>query len=143
MLKIRLQRVGRKNHAAFRVVVSEHARAAKKANIVEALGSYDPHGSIVALKEDRVQYWIGKGAQASETVHNLLVKKGIINGEKKVVFKVNPPKPKEASKEKEAEAAPQAEATPETQTEEAVAEAPATEPAVDETTSDAEQPKAE
>lgn len=95
MLKIRLQRVGRKNHAAFRVVVAEHARAAKKSNFVEILGSYNPHGGVVTLNNERVSYWLGKGAQASDTVHNFLVKKGILNAKKKAAFAVQPPKAKE------------------------------------------------
>jgi len=82
MLMIRLQRVGRKNYAEFRVVVTEKTRQAKSSNYVEIVGHYNPHKNAVTLQSDRIVYWISKGAQASGTVHNLLVSQKIIKGEK-------------------------------------------------------------
>lgn len=86
MLKIRLQRVGRRNHAEFRVVVTEHSRAATSANYIEKIGSYSPHTNTVTVNEERVKHWLERGAQASATVHNLLVTKGLIKGPKKNVL---------------------------------------------------------
>jgi small subunit ribosomal protein S16 len=86
MLKIRLQRVGRRNHAEFRVVVTEHTRAAKSSNYIERLGSYNPHSNLVSLDSANILAWIEKGAQPSGTVHNLLVREGVITAAKKNVL---------------------------------------------------------
>ncbi len=83
MLKIRLQRVGRKNDPSFRVVVTEHSTAAKKpGSFLEILGNYDPRKDVHTINADRVKYWMERGAQASGTVHNLLITAGIISGKK-------------------------------------------------------------
>jgi len=98
MLIIRLQRVGRRNHAEFRVVLTEHTRG-PKANYIEALGHYNPHTDAVQIDGEKVREWISKGAQVSDTVHNLLVSQKIIKGDKKNVL------PKKAPIVKEEEAA--------------------------------------
>jgi len=82
MLMIRLQRVGRKNHAEFRVVVTEKTRAAKSSNYKELVGHYNPHTNEATFNVERIKHWIGAGAQVSDTLHNLLVKEGVIKGEK-------------------------------------------------------------
>lgn len=74
MLKIRLQRVGRKNDPSFRVVVMESHRAAKSGKVKEILGNYEARKKRVALKRGRIDYWISKGAQTSNTVRDLLRK---------------------------------------------------------------------
>lgn len=93
MVAIRLSRVGKKGHASFRFVVSDK-RKDMYGPALEILGWYDPHANPTAInvKGDRVQYWLGKGAQASATVHNLLITAGIIKGEK--VEKAHAKKPK-------------------------------------------------
>lgn len=82
MLILRLQRVGRRNHAEFRVVVTEHARAAKSSSYREIVGHYSPHTNTCTVDTDRVKHWISVGAQISPTVHNLLVTNNVIEGEK-------------------------------------------------------------
>lgn len=52
---------------------------------MDVLGSYDPHMKKVILKEEKIKYWISKGAQTSDTVHNLLVKNGVLTGDKRKV----------------------------------------------------------
>ena len=84
MLTIRLNRVGKKNKAQFKIALQEKTQAPGGRH-VEILGSYDPHSKAAVLKEDRIKFWISKGAQASDTVHNLLVSKGIVEGDKKKV----------------------------------------------------------
>ncbi len=86
MLKIRLQRVGKKGQAHFRVIVIEHTRK-PKGRFLELLGSYDPHKNTINVKKERVEYWLSKGAQLSPTVNNLLVGREIIKGEKVQVWK--------------------------------------------------------
>lgn len=86
MLKIRLQRIGKKGQAYFRVIVTEHTQK-PKGRYLELLGSYDPHKNIITVKKERVEHWMSKGAQLSPTVNNLLVGREIIKGEKIQVWK--------------------------------------------------------
>lgn len=105
MLKIRLQRVGRKNHAEFRVVVTQSTKGPKSANYIEKLGHYNPHTNTVAFVQDRVEHWMKVGAQVSGTVHNLLVTKGIVKGNKiNVLPKKTAPKKEVAATEVKQEA---------------------------------------
>lgn len=91
MLKIRLQRIGRRNNPSYRIVVIESAVAAKKGIPVELLGTYDTIRKKTALKEDRIRHWIAKGAQVSDTMNNILITNGVIQGVKKNVLpKKNP-----------------------------------------------------
>ncbi len=83
MLVIRFQRRGRTNDPAFRVVVTEK-RSKPKSGELEILGSYHPKTKETLLKNERILYWMSKGAKLSPTVHNLLVSKGVLVGVKKV-----------------------------------------------------------
>lgn len=91
MLKIRLQRIGRKNEPAFRLVVTDHKNAAQSGKFLEILGSHTVKNDAVSFKSDRVQHWIKMGAQVSPTAHNMLVKAGIIEGKKKNVLSKKSP----------------------------------------------------
>lgn len=73
MLAIRLTRVGKKKKPFYRVVVIEKRRA-RDSKFVEVVGSYDPlkQPAEIKLKTDRVQYWLGQGAQPSDTVRSFL-----------------------------------------------------------------------
>lgn len=84
MLAIRFARVGKKNRAQFKIMVQNHT-VAPGGRHIEVVGSHDPHLKKTTLKEDRIKYWLEKGAQASDTVHNLLVSKGIISDKKRAV----------------------------------------------------------
>lgn len=95
MLMIRLQRVGKKNQAMFRLVLTEKQNGPKSGRFTELLGSYNPHSNEIKFNTERIQHWIGNGAQASDTVHNLLVKEGIIKGDKKNVLPKKTPIKKE------------------------------------------------
>lgn len=81
MLMLRFQRIGRRNDPAFRIVATEK-RSKPKSGFLEILGSYHPKTKDTQLKNERILYWLSKGAQASETVHNLLVSKGVVQGKK-------------------------------------------------------------
>lgn len=83
---VRLQRIGRRNHPEFRVVVTEHTNGPKSNNFLEIVGSYNPHADTVALKKDRIKHWLSVGAQASDTVRNLLIVQGVIEGKKRNVL---------------------------------------------------------
>ena len=93
MLKIRLSRTGRINQPSYRIIVTEHARAAKTGKIVEQVGIYNPKTKERIVNADRVKYWISVGAQPSDTMHNMLVTLGIIKGKKiNVLPQKSPPK---------------------------------------------------
>ena len=79
---IRYQRIGRTNDPAFRIVVLEKERAAKSGHILEQVGTYNPKSKALNLKEERITYWISKGAQLTDSIHNLLVSKKLIDGKK-------------------------------------------------------------
>ena len=120
MLVIRLTRVGKKKQPSYRVVVQEKARD-PWGRSVEIVGRYNPRSTPkeFVVKEDRIKYWISKGAQPSPTVHNLLVDAKVIEGSKlknTTKDKINTAKAK-AEKEKKEETP-----TEETPTEEAPAE---------------------
>ncbi|MCY4576880.1 MAG: 30S ribosomal protein S16 [Candidatus Kaiserbacteria bacterium] len=80
MLKIRLQRIGRRNNPSYRVVVVESTVAARKGKPVELLGTYDTIRKTTSLNNERIQHWLSVGAQASDTMHNILIKNGVIEG---------------------------------------------------------------
>ena len=79
MLKLRLARHGRNKRPAYRVVVAEHT-SPRDGAFVEIVGHYNPlvDPAEFVVKEDRVQHWLGHGAQPTETVHRLLARKGLI-----------------------------------------------------------------
>lgn len=75
MVVIRLRRAGSKKRPFFRVVVTD-SRAARDSSFVEILGHYNPRSrpAVVNIDKDRVSYWLGKGAQPSDTVRTLLAR---------------------------------------------------------------------
>jgi small subunit ribosomal protein S16 len=111
MLKIRLQRTGRTNNPSYRVVVTEHTNGPKSGRAVESVGSYNPKSKERTLNAERITYWLSKGAQASGTMHNMLVSAGIVKGKKVNVLpkKTVPKKDEPAVEAAPAAAAPVAE----------------------------------
>jgi small subunit ribosomal protein S16 len=73
---IRLARTGAKKKPYYRVVVIEKANA-RDGRFVEIVGHYNPRTNPVevVLKRDRIDYWLSKGAQPSDTVRSLLSRK--------------------------------------------------------------------
>jgi small subunit ribosomal protein S16 len=73
MLRIRLARRGSNKRPQYRVVVSDSTHGRGGA-IVENVGTYEPKSGErkVELKRDRIEYWIGKGASATDTVKSLI-----------------------------------------------------------------------
>ena len=80
MVKIRLSRTGRKHYHTFRIVACD-SRSPRDGRFIEVLGSYNPNlktdAEKVAINKERVEHWLGKGAQPSQTVWSLLRKQGI------------------------------------------------------------------
>ena len=82
MLMIRLQRVGKKNQPSFRVVVTDRRNSTKSGKIRETIGWYNPREHAHSIEKERVLHWLSKGAQASGTVHNMLIRAKIVQGKK-------------------------------------------------------------
>jgi small subunit ribosomal protein S16 len=142
MLKIRLQRTGRKHEPTFRVVLTDSQNSTKSGKFIEILGNHDARREQdTQLKADRILYWIGQGAQPSDTVHNLLVGKDIIKGDKRNVLPKKSPIIDEEAIKAQKEAEEKAKAEAEAQTEEAPAEESKEEEVKEETP--AEEPKEE
>jgi len=100
MLVIRYFRTGKKNQPYFKIVVTDKRNPTRGGRFIEEVGSLDPVKKKKTLKADRVKYWISKGAQPSDSFHNLLVSEKIIEGKKRDVHK--------KKKVKEGQAAPAA-----------------------------------
>lgn len=73
MVKIRLARAGAKKRPFYRIVAAD-PRSPRDGRFLEKLGTYDPNQnpSIVVLNRPRIDYWLGVGAQPTETVRRLL-----------------------------------------------------------------------
>jgi small subunit ribosomal protein S16 len=73
MVRIRLMRVGKKKQPTYRVVVAD-SRSPRDGRIIESLGHYVPRRepSEVAIDVDRAVYWLGRGAQPSNSARKLL-----------------------------------------------------------------------
>ena len=73
MLAIRLMRTGAKKRPSYRIVVKEK-QSKRDGAYLENLGTYNPtrEPAEINLKSDRMQYWIGKGAQPTHTVRRLI-----------------------------------------------------------------------
>ena len=79
MVKIRMKRMGMKKEPFYRIVVID-SRNARDGRAIEELGYYNPITDPSELKVDaeRAKYWLGVGAQPSDTVRGLLKKSGVI-----------------------------------------------------------------
>lgn len=95
MLVIRLKRVGKKHQASFKIVLQDR-RWKPSGKALELLGFYNPISKEKSFQQDRIKFWISKGAQPSPTLHNMFVDAKIIEGEKIKVWK--PKKVKEGAK---------------------------------------------
>jgi small subunit ribosomal protein S16 len=75
MLAIRLRRAGSEKRPFFRIVVAD-SRAARDSSFVEILGHYNPRTrpALVDVNKERVDYWLGKGAQPSDSVRTLMAR---------------------------------------------------------------------
>lgn len=119
MLMIRLQRVGRVHEPTFRVVLVDSKRGPKSGQALEILGFHDARKEKKSseMNGDRIKYWISKGAQLSDTMHNLLVSRKVIAGKKVNALPKKRPIKKEGA-EGEAPAVKPAAAAPEAVVEE-------------------------
>ena len=77
--KIRLQRHGRKNYAFYPIVIAD-SRAPRDGRFIERIGSYNPNTNpaTITLNFERALYWVGVGAQPTETVRTILSNEGVL-----------------------------------------------------------------
>jgi small subunit ribosomal protein S16 len=75
MLVVRMRKAGSKKRPFFRVVVTD-SRTARDSSFVEIVGHYNPRTkpALVTIDRERIDYWVGKGAQLSDTVRTLLAR---------------------------------------------------------------------
>lgn len=75
MVRIRLKRGGNKNNPVYRIVVAD-GRSPRDGKFIEEIGTYNPKvkGNNYTLNLDRAQYWVGVGAQPSDTVASFIKK---------------------------------------------------------------------
>jgi small subunit ribosomal protein S16 len=78
--KIRLARAGAKKRPFYQVVVADE-RSRRDGRHIENMGTYDPTKTpaVVKLNEEKILAWIGKGAQPTDTVRQILKKAGIFD----------------------------------------------------------------
>ncbi len=79
MVKIRLARVGAKKHPIYRLVVTD-GRSPRNGRFLEEVGHYDPSSNPATLRIERekIEQWLVRGAQPSETARKLLVREGVL-----------------------------------------------------------------
>lgn len=77
MLAIRMQRVGRKGLAQYRMVVQDSRRTPTSGRVISQLGSYDPHSKKVILNKELAQKYLDNGAQPSERVVAIFKSEGV------------------------------------------------------------------
>ena len=78
MVKLRLRRAGKKKHPIYKIVAAD-IRSPRDGRFIEAVGQYDPNVNpiLLTVKEERVFYWLKKGAQPTDTVRSLLQRTGL------------------------------------------------------------------
>lgn len=113
------------------MVITDSRRGPKSGNNVDTIGTYNPKLGQIEIDGPKAKEWIGKGVQVSDTVHNMLVSKKIIEGKKvNALPKKSPIVDEEAiKKQQEEEAAAKQAAEEAAAAESAEAEAPAEAPA--------------
>jgi small subunit ribosomal protein S16 len=110
MLMMRLQRVGRKNNPAYRIVVVDKRTGPKSSKSVDMLGSYEPKKGTIIINKEKAKHWLSHGVQPSDTVYNMLVSQKVIEGKKRNALPKKKPIIDEAKLKAEAEAKAAAEA---------------------------------
>ena len=86
MVKIRLRRTGKTKQPSYRVIIAD-ARSPRDGKFIEIIGHYNPiqQPKVLEVKADRARYWLGVGAQPSETVVGLLKRVNVLDEAGKVI----------------------------------------------------------
>lgn len=80
MVKIRLRRTGKTKQPSYRVVVAD-SRSPRDGKFIEIIGHYNPirQPKVLEIKADRARYWLGVGAQPTDTVVSLLKRVNVLD----------------------------------------------------------------
>jgi len=72
-VKIRLKKMGTKRKPHFKIIVCDHHKS-RDAKAIEELGFYDPSQNppLIKINKERADYWVGVGAQVSDTIKSIL-----------------------------------------------------------------------
>ena len=94
MVRIRLRRTGKTKQPSYRVVVADQ-RSPRDGKFIEIIGHYNPvqQPKVLEIKTDRARYWLGVGAQPSDTVVRLFKQVQVLDGEGKVTPQPEPAEP--------------------------------------------------
>jgi len=86
MVRIRLRRTGKTKQPSYRLVVAD-SRAPRDGKFIEIIGHYNPvrQPKELVVKNDRARYWLGIGAQPSETVLRLLKQVSVVDAQGKLI----------------------------------------------------------
>ncbi len=135
-MKLRLARGGSKKRPFYRIVAAD-SRMPRDGRYIEKLGTYNPllakdSEERVKMNVERIQYWLGQGAQPTDRISRMLEAAGVMPKKERANLKKGEPgkKAKERAEEKAAKATAAAEAAA-APAEEAPAEAPAEEAAAE------------
>jgi small subunit ribosomal protein S16 len=123
-MKIRLARGGSKKRPFYRIVAAD-SRMPRDGRFIEKLGTYNPllpkdSEERVKMNVERIQYWLGEGAQVTDRVSRMLEAAGIL--EKKARNNPNKGEPGQKAKDRAEEKAAKAAEAAEAPAEEAAAE---------------------
>jgi len=136
-MKIRLARGGSKKRPFYRIVAAD-SRMPRDGRYIEKLGTYNPllakdSEDRVKMNIERVQYWLGEGAQPTDRISRMLEAAGVLEKKERANLKKGEPgkKAKERAEEKAAKAAEAAEAAAAPAEEAPAEEAPAEEAAAE------------
>jgi small subunit ribosomal protein S16 len=101
-VRVRLTRVGSKKNPIWRVVVADQ-RSPRDGRFIETIGHYNPqtHPSTIRIDAERLEFWVARGAQASNTVKQLMKAQAKSGGPTPLVAPA-PPAPAVAVDEDEA-----------------------------------------
>jgi small subunit ribosomal protein S16 len=78
-VKIKLRRIGAKQHAFYRLVVGDSLTAGG-GKVLESLGTYDPHGEppVLSVVAERALHWLQLGAEPTDSARQLLRRAGVM-----------------------------------------------------------------
>jgi small subunit ribosomal protein S16 len=107
MLTIKLARFGKRKQPTYRILVLEKSKD-PWGDYLEMLGHYNPRSKKAELNVERIKYWMSKGAQLTDSIHNLFVNNGVIAEKKKNVTTISKERKEKLAKEQPKAAAPAA-----------------------------------
>ena len=86
MVRIRLRRMGKTKQPSYRVVIADQ-RSPRDGKFIEIIGHYNPvqQPKLLEIKGDRARYWLGVGAQPTDTVVRLLKQAHVLDAEGQVI----------------------------------------------------------